>query len=129
MILVILVSQFSHQPLISNGSFFSSPLDILSLTILLVIDLADCHFTADCVDTIVTFFICASFSLNDIPSRFPAGVFLRSGTTYQTHTLKNLLTVFLHSRQGSVVSFPATPYACKRAGRKCIHNRHLPAYP
>ena len=48
---------------------------------------------------------------------------------YQTHTLKNLLTVFLHNRQGSTVSFPATPYACKRAGRKCIHSRLLPAYP
>ena len=53
---------------------------------------------------------------------------LSSGTTYQTHTLKNLLTVFLHNRQGSIVSFPATPYACKRAGRKCIHSRLLPAY-
>ena len=129
MILVILVNQFSHQPLISNGSFFSSPLDILPLTVLLVIELGDCHFTADCVDTIVPFFICASFSLNDIPSRFPAGVFLRSGTTYQTHTLKNLLTVFLHSRQGSVVSFHATPYVCKRAGQKYNHSRFLPAYP
>ena len=41
---------------------------------------------------------------------------LRSSMTYQTHILKNLLTVFLHSRQGSIVSFHATPYACKRVG-------------
>ena len=54
---------------------------------------------------------------------------LWSGTTYQTHTLKNLLTVFLHSRLGSAFSFHATPYVCKRVGRKCIHSRLFSAYP
>ncbi|EQH23299.1 putative membrane protein [Clostridioides difficile DA00211] len=45
------------------SSFFSSPFDVLSLAVLLVVELADCHFTADCVDTVVKvfFYLCFFF--------------------------------------------------------------------